>query len=242
MPPIRKGDGTPVAPKGISQIRTGDGRILFDGPAMPDSVEYQFNALEIDANDGDALSNWECEITGDIISAIGSPTYRDSAINGNPAVEFDGSNDGFLNRDFDNISATEGHTVFAVVEVDNSDPDANWHGRIDNPSHNLQFDGTWKTVETEGSSQDGSSDDSVQLVTTRHEENDVRIRENGSETGSSTSSIEDYEAVVIGYEEENDRRYADGYVGLIEVHEGALSDQEMADREDDIASMFDISI
>ena len=38
MPPIRKGDGTPVAPKGISQVRTGDGRILFDGPAIPDSV------------------------------------------------------------------------------------------------------------------------------------------------------------------------------------------------------------
>jgi len=38
MAPIRKGDGTGVAPKGISQVRTGDGRILFDGPAIPDSV------------------------------------------------------------------------------------------------------------------------------------------------------------------------------------------------------------
>jgi len=38
MPPIRKGDGTAVVPKGISQVRTGDGRILFDGPALPDSV------------------------------------------------------------------------------------------------------------------------------------------------------------------------------------------------------------
>ena len=38
MPPIRKGDGTPVTPKGISQIRTGDGRILFDGVAIPDTV------------------------------------------------------------------------------------------------------------------------------------------------------------------------------------------------------------
>ena len=38
MPPIRKGDGTPVTPKGISQVRTGDGRILFDGIDIPDSV------------------------------------------------------------------------------------------------------------------------------------------------------------------------------------------------------------
>jgi len=42
MPPIRKGDGTAVAPKGISQVRTGDGRILFDGPALPDSVVDDF--------------------------------------------------------------------------------------------------------------------------------------------------------------------------------------------------------
>jgi len=42
MPPIRKGDGTPVAPKGISQVRTGDGRILFEGPAIPDSVVDNF--------------------------------------------------------------------------------------------------------------------------------------------------------------------------------------------------------
>ena len=41
MTPIRKGDGTPVEPKGVSQIRTGDGRILFDGPAIPDSAIYQ---------------------------------------------------------------------------------------------------------------------------------------------------------------------------------------------------------
>ena len=44
MPPIRKGDGTPVTPKGISQIRTGDGRILFDGVAIPDSgADHQWN-------------------------------------------------------------------------------------------------------------------------------------------------------------------------------------------------------
>jgi len=44
MPPIRKGDGTAVVPKGISQVRTGDGRILFDGPAIPDSEgDHQWN-------------------------------------------------------------------------------------------------------------------------------------------------------------------------------------------------------
>jgi len=42
MPPIRKGDGTAVTPKGISQVRTGDGRIFFDGPAIPDGLVDNF--------------------------------------------------------------------------------------------------------------------------------------------------------------------------------------------------------
>ena len=53
MPPIRKGDGTPVTPKGISQIRTGDGRILFDGPAIPDSVILQPESNDLDSANGD---------------------------------------------------------------------------------------------------------------------------------------------------------------------------------------------
>ena len=46
MPPIRKGDGTPVEPKGVSQIRTGDGRILFDGPAIPDAAVLRYPFIE----------------------------------------------------------------------------------------------------------------------------------------------------------------------------------------------------
>ena len=56
MPPIRKGDGTPVTPKGISQIRTGDGRILFDGVAIRDSVLLpQLNDLDNFTGDTDTV-------------------------------------------------------------------------------------------------------------------------------------------------------------------------------------------
>ena len=55
MPPIRKGDGTPLVPKGISQVRTGDGRILFDGVAIPDSAVLQFDGTD-DYVDFDRIS------------------------------------------------------------------------------------------------------------------------------------------------------------------------------------------
>ena len=38
MPPIRKGDGTPLEIPGVQEVRSGDGRVFFDGDAIPDSV------------------------------------------------------------------------------------------------------------------------------------------------------------------------------------------------------------
>ena len=37
MAPIRKGDGTPLEIPGVSEVRSGDGRVFFDD-AIPDSV------------------------------------------------------------------------------------------------------------------------------------------------------------------------------------------------------------
>ena len=37
MAPIRKGDGTPLEIPGVSEVRSGDGRVFFEGDAIPDS-------------------------------------------------------------------------------------------------------------------------------------------------------------------------------------------------------------
>ena len=39
MAPIRKGDGTALEIPGVSEVRSGDGRVFFEGDAIPDSVE-----------------------------------------------------------------------------------------------------------------------------------------------------------------------------------------------------------
>ena len=38
MAPIRKGDGAPLDVPGVSEVRSGDGRVFFEGDAIPDSV------------------------------------------------------------------------------------------------------------------------------------------------------------------------------------------------------------
>ena len=91
MPPIRKGDGTPVAPKGISQVRTGDGRILFDGVDIPDSVEYLYDADELVLSDGATVSTFNA-IVGDVDFAedgsYNEPTFDEGGFNGQDAVYF----------------------------------------------------------------------------------------------------------------------------------------------------------
>ena len=91
MPPIRKGDGTPVTPKGISQIRTGDGRILFDGVAIPDSAfEQVANRLAMSEGSGTALE----DSVGDDDATIDGPTWvDDSNFTGGFYLDFDGDND-----------------------------------------------------------------------------------------------------------------------------------------------------
>lgn len=42
MAPIRKGDGTVIAPQGFQEVRKGDGTVLWSSDAIPDSVVNQW--------------------------------------------------------------------------------------------------------------------------------------------------------------------------------------------------------
>ena len=84
MPPIRKGDGTPVRPKGISQIRTGDGRILFDGVAIPDSVVSQYDPRQQSTG---SISEMVDQVGNSNFS--GSASVVSDGINGNQSYRFD---------------------------------------------------------------------------------------------------------------------------------------------------------
>ena len=97
MPPIRKGDGTPVEPKGVSKIRTGDGRILFDGPAIPDSVVDDLESGDLTRYQGD---------TGTFSVVLGG-------VAGEFAIESDGSNDNLIYSDdpIDDFIPTKGMSI-----------------------------------------------------------------------------------------------------------------------------------
>ena len=110
MPPIRKGDGTPVTPKGISQVRTGDGRILFDGVATSDSDDLQ---AAYDFSDDDVTTTEVPDISGNGHDLTGSFSSLDVDINGLQAGDFDGVDD-VVNVDFEEPLSQPYH-IFAVV-------------------------------------------------------------------------------------------------------------------------------
>ena len=90
MAPIRKGDGTPLEIPGVQEVRSGDGRVFFDGDAIPDSEDLQLHhdASDIDADDGDSIISWPSGIAGPTLDQGEGGEYIESVadIDGQPSV------------------------------------------------------------------------------------------------------------------------------------------------------------
>jgi hypothetical protein len=84
-PPIRRGDGTTLAPQGIAEVRRGDGAVYFEGNPIPDSATFQWLY-------DDFASPWPDNI-GNQNMSINGLTEDETAFGGSGAVSGDGSDD-----------------------------------------------------------------------------------------------------------------------------------------------------
>ena len=236
MPPIRKGDGTPVTPKGISQIRTGDGRILFDGPAIPDSGVFQDAILQwyagegINVDDGQATDGWNDILEELTATDEGSPTFREDQ-NGKEAVEYDGTDDG---HDFDPTGFPTGNDPwsFAMVvykrDISNRQQFFGWGDHGTTPqSWSLRFrDGelemNLRGSGTEASYSNLNADEWVTMGASfaGGSNGDVKLFYNGSQVDSGTPEndpdIQDINH-SFGYRGGNNDEYMDGFINEVLV-------------------------
>ena len=86
MAPIRKGDGTPLEIPGVSEVRSGDGRVFFEGDAIADTHAYLVE---------DFAEPWP-DAVGDVdmsVSGLSTSTFD----NGEDSVSADGSSHGLAN-------------------------------------------------------------------------------------------------------------------------------------------------
>ena len=97
MAPIRKGDGTPLEIPGVSEVRSGDGRVFFEGDAIPDSVVLQPEPNDLDNFSGDTnlftiedvnnFGDGDFILRGEYDDTEPSDIFSDSGLNAYPEVE-----------------------------------------------------------------------------------------------------------------------------------------------------------
>ena len=236
MAPIRKGDGTPLEIPGVSEVRSGDGRVFFEGDAIPDSAIAQFDARQISASDGDTLSTWPESLSSDNwdATASGNPTYVESAINGNPAVSFGGDEDYFdspanASGDYvvfvvaDSINLTQNNTIISNNSSLNgqiwfSNGSGDW--RIFNGNTNITGTGDATNIFTAHFTTDASDD---------------TLRQDQSQTGSGDAGSGTLDDLRIGANGETPGNLTDGNIGYIEIHEAPVSNG-LTTREQEIAT------
>jgi len=252
MPPIRKGDGTPVAPKGISQIRTGDGRILFDGDAIPDSVVYYSTVRDLsDMSEGDTISSIPARVGDWDLEGVSSPKYN-TGINGNPSASLDGDGfypDGSSPSDWEFLNR---NAAVTMVMVPISGDNGRWcstfvsdlgiyYNRGDTDSFQAgYFDGS--TLSNPEIS--GFDDGEPHLLTVWNTEDELRVRQNGSEVydksnPSLPSGVPDT-VLHIGINEDGSSPLESEFGAFVGYDDPAMDD--IAEMEDKLGDGFDINI
>lgn len=81
----------------------------------PESAIAHFDATDLVLSEGDAVDTWPDNIGTADLSATGAPVYRQSAINGGPAVDYDGVDDHHQTTAFD---INQPNAIIAVVRLD----------------------------------------------------------------------------------------------------------------------------
>jgi hypothetical protein len=218
---------------------------LHDSPGpsvrMFDNASYQWWAgAGIGVSDGQTASSWLDQMGDVTASATGSPTYRADQ-DGEPAVEFDGSQDGYdvsINSDNakDPLSVAmlvynrdASSTQRLYVQGGDSSYD-NIFFEIDNGNLQVSADGA-DTFSVTGSAVGTGSWATIGFATSSNN-TVVDIYLNGSNDGSDTggtSASYNRDGLSYGYDRINSGSYADVYIAEVVICKGTESDQAFSD-------------
>lgn len=222
-----------------------NGRCIVAGTVMPDSLVSQYDARELILNDGDTVFTWNDGIGSNNLSNSNDyPKYSASEINGNPAVEFNGSSE-YISGSSRTISTP--FTVIAVLRWTTSNITNNDTFFSTTNSSDDGFgmgDGTDKNFLRFGERLLGNqAEKNVNMIMTGivNGTNSV-IRRDGSEEISGDAGTDSIKGITIGRAENLDGNNWAGPIGILEIHNKELSGSELIDREQTIADEWGITI
>ena len=223
-------------------------RSLVDGEsisAIPDSVEYRFDARTITVNDGEEVASWDDQVTGESITGnSGSvPLYRESvsALDDNPAVEWVDDGDQLKNTSFDNIPVP--HSRIAIIEV--TDESARHH--IDGdfsqpPNYAMEWNDEpeWRANRDGDTIATGSTSNPA-LVSIREEDSGATMRVNRTEVGSTSDGPEpDFNSIEFPPDGVLNGRDPKIKMVMWEIHSD-VSEDELIGRENDLVDEFGLN-
>ena len=189
--------------------------------AIPDNTVAHYDASQLSLNDGDTVSVWPDEQgDNDLDTQTGSPTYVESAINGNPAIAFNG--DGL---EVTGLSVTQPNTTYVVFEYQGGfDDNGPLLSGASEPQRTAWADSggnSWRTAA--GETLKGSKDINIQQMTAVFDGGDSIIREDGVETAVGDVGTNDLGGLSVGYDSYYDVDYADVYVSeIVIVNSGSV--------------------
>ena len=221
MAPIRKGDGTPLEIPGVQEVRTGDGRVFFEGDAIPDIPDEQdlharYDATELPLSDGNSVTTWTDETgNGFDLTAGAAPTYVASGINGNPSVRFDGVDD-FLDVAFSTI--TQPFTVFIVFDAAADSTLSRILFRESGDTFALSSDASNNIGLFAGDSITGGSVGSPTIVSGLPNGTSSVLRQDGTQVASGDARTNGLNGLTVGSDSGGSGNFLDGDIGEILIY------------------------
>jgi len=210
---------------------TVDGSTVFG--SIPDSVVQQLDAQELSGfSDGDTISTWTATVGVDG-SASGNPTYRDSAINSNAAVEFDGD-------DFFEVLLGTQTQPFTIIAVSNLDDQTAKRGLSEsiNTTSSFEFNDNGPDYRIFSGSVVSGNDNTTQLLTGVYDATNSEIYQGDTQTGSGDAGTNDLDDVNVGTVGSAGWL---GDIGFWELHDGRPSNG-LATRQQQVADAWDITL
>ena len=124
MAPIRKGDGTPLEIPGVSEVRSGDGRVFFED-AIPDSA---VNRFALDEGSGTTAE----DSIGSLNLTLDQPSWVSNNWQGSFALDFDPSNNDYADagQQVSTIDENENFSIAATIDLDSASGDPGDRGMI----------------------------------------------------------------------------------------------------------------
>jgi len=219
---------------------TIDGQQAAEFIDIPDSAVAQYDATAISATDGNPLSSWSDQISGNDLSAVNAPTFRNSAINGNPAVEFDGSDDEMTAA----IGRFSQPITYGLVYRLKSTSSTN--NIVTRQSGSLQYR---PTANNDFNHFDGNTGFIGGTPTTNNEigfliwdASNTEQYVNGSQISLSSGSTSPTDLVDLRVGTSAFDEFLDGFIGEIIIYDDRLTNSERTEEENRLSNKFGIPV